>query len=379
MKHYLYIIFLLFSLGLAGTKVFAQEGAPTEQSTPEEQQGETTETTTDATPSKPTRLPNNTPRAQFPAKENNTMQLLAKQLPKDAFLWLEAESGQFLGIWQKDRSGYSKGALLIVHAEGEHPMWPHTTKPLHDTLPDYGWATLAISLPKPDLPSPPQRTLAVKSKLQAQAAGSESSQPQTDAGDIDEEKTGEDTIENEKAVAEKPSATLETRVPKVSSEIIAEQRLEAALRFLHDQGQFNLILLGNGSGAIRIHDFLEKVTPKISNPKLKERFEKPVRAMIILNGRNQLPIEEDAYQGWFNDPEIPVLDIFIANDYRNQKEAKIRKTLAKQKKVTAYKQVRMTAINHEKSWGENKLSRRIRSFLDSNAVGVEVQNAKHAK
>jgi ribosomal protein L12E/L44/L45/RPP1/RPP2 len=321
----------------------------------------------------PTRLPGNIPRPQIPTNEDDSMRLLADYLDEDSLLWLENDSERFLSIWQKDRSGYPKGALLIVHAEGEHPAWPNTTKPLHDTLPDYGWATLAISLPKPDLPPTPERTLPVKAKPAAQDNSENSESEETEQStENTEPKT---TTVNNQTTGVLPSTTTQKQTTQ-SAELISERRLESALRFLHDQGQFNLILLGSGSGAIRAHDFLDKITPKISNPKLKETFEKPVRAMIIVNGRNQLPTMDKLYKGWFSDPDIPVLDIFVETDYRNREEAKVRKVLARQKKVSIYKQVRMTELTHEKSWGENRLSRRVRSFLDTNAVGIEVKNAR---
>jgi len=335
-------------------------------------------------PKKPKRLPSNTARERIPDSEDSSMKLLSDSLPKDALLWLDTEYGRFLSLWQKDRSGDAKGALLIIHAEGEHPAWPNTTKPLHDTLPDNGWATLAISLPSPDERAIPKRTLPTKVKRFIKTE----SDDEDNVESIEDEKSSEqaktEAIANDD-IAERKTESVNNVVkekielPKEkenSAEIITEKRLEAALQFLHDQGQFNLIVLGNGSGAIRAHDFIEKITPKIDNPRLKEKLERPIRAMILVNGRNQLPTMKETYQNWFSDPEIPVLDIFFKGDYRNAADAKYRKTLARQKKALNYKQVRLSLLNSEKSWGENTLSRRVRSFLDTNAVGVEVKNAK---
>lgn len=333
---------------------------------------------------RPIRLPANTPRSREPANDRDAMATLAKNIPEGAQLWLETRNERFLGFWQEDRSGDPKGALLILHAEGEHPNWPVTTRPLHDTLPNYGWATLAISLPSPDLPEVARRSLPVKVKPIKLAETDEETEVNEGADKADGE------TDSTEAMAEAEQATLPTPPPtpspaqpkpepktqRVSAELITEQRLETALRFLHDQGQFNLIIVGNGAGAIRAQDFIEKITPKVTNKALKDRLEKPFRALVLVNGRNRLPSMEKDYDKWFSDPEVPVLDIFLKTDSRNQQDSNQRKVIARQKQVLVYQQVRLSALNAEKSWGENRLSRRIRSFLDNNAVGIEVKNAK---
>ena len=220
------------------------------------------------------------------------------------------------------------------------------------------------SLPPPDTIPIPERTLPVKTLPIALNAS------------VDETAV---TNPVQAAVATQPPAvpaTMARSEASKSAEVVTEKRLEAALKFLHDRGQFNIILLGNGIGAIRAQQFLEKITPQVANPKLKAKLEKPVRAMVIINGRNALPTAEDAFDDWFNDPEVPVLDIFVDTDDRNRSAAGLRKTLARQKGVIAYKQVRLAELAAENSWGENRLSRRVRSFLDSNAVGIEVKNAR---
>lgn len=327
-----------------------------------------------AQPKKPQRLAGKLKRERIPGNEDNAIALLAEHFADDALVWLDTEHGRFLSLWQKDRSGFPKGALLIIHAEGEHPAWPNTTKPLHDSLPDHGWATLAISLPSPDHRAVPDRTRPVKVKRVNK------SEEQDESTSNEEQAKTEAIAETDSQKTEKPPAKKQennvTKEEKISAELISEKRMEAALKFLHDKGQFNLIILGSGVGAIRAQDFIDKITPKVDNPRLKAKLERPIRAMIMVNGRNHLPTSDKSYQQWFNDPDIPVLDIFTAYDPRNRIDAEKRKTLAKQKKVATYKQVKFSELNFEKTQGENRLSKRVRSFLDSNAVGIEVKNAK---
>jgi flagellum-specific peptidoglycan hydrolase FlgJ len=330
---------------------------------------------------KPQRLPSGTPRSYTPAGEKKSMDLLASQIPEKDLLWLEADTGKFLSLWQKDRSGIPKGALLIVHTDGEHANWPTSTKPLHDTLPDYGWSTLAISLPTYFGPKVPKRTFPVKTipiKIEVTEENSENLEESEEANNESKITTDKkQNLSSSQPTNAQTQTTATNKENKPSLEEVTERRLEAALRFLHDRGQFNVILLGNGSGAIRAHNFLEKITPKITNPKLKATFEKPVRAIVIVNGHNNNDINKDdtPYDKWFSDPDIPVLDIFVDSNYRNSIEAQQRKVFAKQQKAKLYRQVRIAHLNQETKWGENQLSRRIRGFLDNHAVGIEIDKA----
>ncbi len=323
----------------------------------------------------PIRVPGSQQRSQFPSNngsDNGHMAALGEQLSnqlKEATVWLETSSNErFLSLWQPDRSGNPRGALLIIHSEGEHPAWPNTTNPLHETLPDYGWATMALSLPEPAQATPPERTLAVKTAPAAKMDGQEDNSSKNTG----KSEGAQSTEEEPKTMAEKPSTDSTTKT--VSPEAITEQRLETALRFLHGQGQFNIVILGNGTGAIRANTFLNNNTPKTEDPSLANA--KPFRAIVLLNGRNRLPTMEQDYKNWFSDPSIPVLDIYVGKDPRNQQAAKARKVLAKQKKVAVYKQVKLSHLTHTRDGRENILSRRIRSYLSANATGVEADALK---
>jgi hypothetical protein len=330
----------------------------------------------------PLRLNSRVYRPTYPLNTQHHMQLLASQLEdKKAIQWLTAGEETFLAIWQADRSGDAKGAVLIIHAEGEHPAWPQTTKPLHDSLPDYGWATMAIHLPNPLSPSSPRRTIetkVVQKKIET---------PENDAETSTDEKNTEDPVKKQtednassNSVAPTPTPTEEPQPPTtkiaIDTELSTEQRLVSALQFLHGKGQFNIVIMGSGIGAIRSHKFIKSITPVITNKALKDKLEKPIRASIIFNARNQLPNKNEEYQDWFFDPEIPVLDIYTASDPRNRKEARARKILGKQEKAITHSQIKIAEITYEKSWGENQLSRRIRSFLDAFLQGIEIDKKR---
>ena len=333
----------------------------------------------------PIRLSSKLPRTTIALNPKRKMQLLEDNLTNGVPTWLSDGEEEFLTIWHEDRSGNAQGALLILHAEGEHPSWPRTTQPLHDSLPEYGWATLAIHLPNPAYEGIPERTLSVKTippKKSRDIDNSSDDNSDNESGD-DESKASEQKVEENTPAVEPPTnGTLAERKPiRTHQEIeaIAENRLTAALKFLHDKGQFNIVLMGNGVGAIRGHKLMKSIIPIIDDERLKKKIEKPIRGSIIFNAKNTLPKEKEVYKDWFFDPEIPILDIYMDTDIRNIKDAKKRKALAKRQKVIIHKQLKLSNLSYETSWKENQLSRRIRSFLVTNVQGIEVENAKIKK
>lgn len=350
-----YRIFVLI-VGLSLVfEVKAQEPEPAEPSAAEE--------SGDAELSKPPVRPASAlPRSKSPRDDQNHMQLLAAYLPEDGLVWVEHYPESFLAYWQADRSGLPKGALLILHSEGASPVWQNTTRPLHESLPDHGWATFALALPEPGARKVPARTFAVKTLPVVPKPADEATEGET-----------EEAAQVPTEPVELPKKPVGNTGNKVPVDQIIESRLESALRFLHDQGQFNIVIVGSGMNAIHAQKFIDKITPKIQNPQLQGQLEKPIRAMVLLNSRAAAFDQKERFDDWFNDPELPVLDIFFKSDPRNQLAAKQRKRIAKRRGVVSYTQVAMNEFSGERSWSENRLSRRIRSFIEKNASGVEVR------
>lgn len=383
-KHHLAIIFVT-GLGMLANSGWAQNAEQMANTAKNEDPANADEQKTPEI-NIPSRLSSKIARSTITADRKRQMQLLADQLPSGKPYWLNDGESEFLAIWQEDRSGDAQGALLILHAEGEHPSWPQTTQPLHDSLPEYGWATMAIQLPDPLSKPLPKRTLAAKSITQPSSRDiineSEEDEGANDESSADKSTTSQTNLEQETANNTPPA---ENNTPSTSTkatentEEIAEKRLTAAIKFLHDKGQFNIVLMGSGTSAIRGHQLMKEIVPVIDNAKLKKKIEKPIRGSILFNAKNTLPTSSEAYQDWFFDPEIPVLDIYTATNLQNQLDAKVRKILSRKKKAIAYKQLKITELPYERTWKENRLSRRIRSFLDAYIQGIEITNAKLKK
>ncbi|MCL4316526.1 MAG: alpha/beta hydrolase family protein, partial [Gammaproteobacteria bacterium] len=57
------------------------------------------------------------------------------------------ETGKFLSIYTGPDGGKAKGAVILMHDEGQHPDWPEVTSLLRRSLADQGYATLSLQMP----------------------------------------------------------------------------------------------------------------------------------------------------------------------------------------------------------------------------------------
>lgn len=53
----------------------------------------------------------------------------------------------FLAVMTESDTDESKGAVLVLHGRGYHPVWPAVAQPLRERLPEQGWATLSLQMP----------------------------------------------------------------------------------------------------------------------------------------------------------------------------------------------------------------------------------------
>ncbi len=61
-------------------------------------------------------------------------------------LWLQQGGEPFLALFTPAQTGEAEGAAILLHDRGAHPYWPAPIRPLAETLPRHGWATLSIAL-----------------------------------------------------------------------------------------------------------------------------------------------------------------------------------------------------------------------------------------
>ncbi|MFT7560614.1 MAG: hypothetical protein ACI93R_002536 [Flavobacteriales bacterium] len=260
-------------------------------------------------------------------------QLLRDQYPQEDLRTLNANGKPFIGLWRKDMSGDAYGAVLIVPGDGQTANWPNTIDVLRKDLPENGWGTLSIEINTSKQDAAPARN------SDNNTPAKESENPALEAGN--------------------------------------QAKLKAAIDFLHSEGQYNIVIAAYGGSAARTIEFIGnmengKAKPRGSNRK-KGKFKHPIRALVFINARSSHPENMNASFSNIIWPEIPVLDIFSGGHYLDGLESGKRAKAAKANRLNTYIQLKLLTPTTTLFKGENRLSRRVRGFLNRYAKGVEVE------
>lgn len=251
--------------------------------------------------------------------ESDQRSLFHQELAKEAQVWLESQGEKFMALWEPDTSGSSFGAILLLHGEGQTADWPDTINPLRTTLMQFGWSTLSIELPDSVV----------------------------------------ETSANETRSAE-------------DIEAIAQARIQAAVNFLDSKGQFNLVLFGVGQNAKRGMSYLltQPAQPEATKETGTASQANTIptrgafRALIMVNVR-ELTLNPDF--------RLPTLDLYYDEHFLDKTEVKERKLLAEKFQLPFYHQLRLLRPEAPAYGEENRLTRRVRGFLNKYAKGVEVK------
>ncbi len=325
------------------------------------------------------------------AGEERDMKLLAAQLPEESAVWLNSSSENFLSIYEPDRTGSPFGVLLIIHDEGQHANWPHNIEAIRNTMPEYGWGSLTLSLPLPDYPGLPAREADVVAEAASQeepANSSKEPKSETDSKPADESKdiynaeTGKvDNIDQATSTKEPEKEEAPQTPPKAPAEDRAQERITAAIRWLNEQGQYNIAILGDGIGAIRASNFIAQVNEENAasgNINI-------IRGMVMLSPKHSVPSGETSLMTFFKQAPMPTLDIYFGYQQHTLRAAQKRLHMARRAKFPQYQQlhlpetVSLPTVNRfntgNRQVGANRLTQRIRGFLQKHARGVAVDNA----
>lgn len=281
--------------------------------------------------------------------------------------WLSVADEKMLSLYRPDSSGSAQGALLILHRGEQPPWWNSQIEYLRQTLPDYGWATLLVVLPTEEQPIParpaekPPSPVDDTTKSEG-AAPSTSDTTDTAAEGEDEEifdsSTGElattEEMNQAEGALEEPAPPVKPLLPLRQRN---EQRLMAALHFLHEKNQFNLALLSDSSSAPQAAEVFLKMAPSSDA--------KAIAAQIILNFRRDQPQSSSDVDAGLFDPMIPLLDAYIDQDKSTLASATERLRSTRRQKYLTFQQVNIDSLQEE------VLSKRIRGFLTKHAEGME--------
>ncbi len=307
--------------------------------------------------------------------------LYADTLPEES-QWLETSEGKILSLYRATENRVTKGALLLLHTSEDPLLWPPALENLRRHLPRYGWETLAVSLPQPLANKPPARELPPPVKTPTADIDSENTTEPNSANELSaNESSANELSGNEQSVSApqttEPAPEAETaEVQNLPREQLIQAYLLAAIKFLNDQGQFNLIILVDNSA---LYWSMQLLSPSITvNKQDNKRLEGPLQALIIANLQHQEPLSSAQLASSFSQPQLPILDIFFAPDNSTQQQARDKhRALAMRNKLQHYHPLLLgqqpkTAESDSNSF----LLGRVRGFMESKAKGIEVKDAK---
>jgi len=212
-------------------------------------------------------------------------------------VWLEDHQARpFMGIYaQSERA--SKGTVVLLHNMGGHPNWHAVIGPLRRELLDRGWSTLSLQMPV----------------LGGECGGRE-------------------------------HAVLLNDSPG---------RLDAALEFLNQQGEQNVVLLGHGLGAIMAAAYLA------------ERPMNDIRGLAALGLYMLRYTDPRMYAANYLDKlQLPILDIFGSADVLVANARDARKLSVSLGGNEHYQQVELKAAGMFFEGDEERLLKEVAKWLN---------------
>ena len=284
------------------------------------------------------------------------MTLMAEAMPSDQVLWWPEGDGQVLALYMKAISAEPVGAVLFVPDQDLHATHPQRLQRLRLALPEHGWTTLVVTLPVPDSLPTPEREIPKQIPEVESDKPSEQQRPETE--EVFDDQTGEVASVDE--LNKPPAAELQPAAPEKPASEIVDARLAQAVQYLHGDGQFNLVLVAEGAGAVRAARLMEKMGFS------------GFRAVVLIDGRNQLQGETGDLLMAIAKMSVPMFDLYEGQHMADEKDVQSRKVAAKRAGNDRY--VSLQIPLYEPS--QERLIKRVRGFLDAHAKGVKVDNAQ---
>ncbi len=305
--------------------------------------------------------------------EQQSLILLTQEIDEQNVTWLEAGNEKFMGLWQADTTGNPFGAILILHGEGQSVDEPHEINAMRNNLIHYGWATLSIHLPAlarakiPPRPEPKPK----ESKKPKDGPDESSTQAPPDAdADKTPENQGKATTKQQDAM----KADMAGKKKDIDPEAVSRERLHAAIAFLKEQGQYNIVLVGHGVAATRALKYVDHLTGgRKSNGMKGGKIQRPIRAAVLISARNLIPQTGEHIRQYYSDQSLPILDLYYGDHYLDEIEVSQRAKIARSKGMRHYYQLKVLKPSDSDNAHENRLTRRVRGFLNKHAKGVEIE------
>ena len=147
-------------------------------------------------------------------------------------------------------------------------------------------------------------------------------------------------------------------------EQMIKDRIGASIIYLQNKGQFNLVIVGTGTGSYWVAKYLSEYMQDVDNFGF---------AMISINGHENAVNQTEKFSEYLSTLTIPILDLYLPKNEYELNQAKWRKGLMLSKQHPNYSQIKM----HDSAFGVNGeydlVTRRIWGWLKVNAAGQEAQ------
>lgn len=313
---------------------------------------------------------------EAPPYESRAMRdrtLIANAL-QDESVWLDTDYGKILAMHRITEARSTYGVLVLLHAAEDPQHWPPALENLRTHLPRYGWETLAIALPQ-KTPRP------IPARPSSSSSSSQDNSENADAAEGNAETIAESVTEatpEEISAASSASNSSSSSSSSVSRELLIAAYIDAALKYLNEKNQFNLVVLTDNSSA---YLSLSKLLPMIQQgAEPSDTIDGPLQALIIGNLQPQESLSRSELEIIFSIPQLPVMDVFFAPDSAAQQAARnLHRATAMRQKVTDYQQL---SLAHPPMVSETDfqsfLLGRVRGFMQRKASGVELKQEARA-
>jgi hypothetical protein len=338
------------------------------------------ETSTEITPSQESE------RAAYLDPEQKKQAALAETLKEHELVWLDVnypdvpEVRKVLAIAKPSLIAEKQGAILLIHDKEQHADWPEIIHPLRTILPKYGWFTLSVNLPDETRIKLPEREIEAKTfdqlvmsasmksnmesgvRVRKELEGKNESTQQATTETASADMPNEPAVDNAESVdIDLAAAKKRLDLNKIPYDIRALKHIEKAYAYLQSESYQNIVIITYGQSAELAVQYLKAHQGEISSPGF---------ALILIE-----PSLPEAYlldlSEWIGkDFRAPVLDIIDKNNLQAVQKAEYRRMSALRAGAQQYKQLFLTVNNNDIF--DESLSRRIRSWLESNAPGMQI-------
>jgi hypothetical protein len=305
--------------------------------------------------------------------EQRQQQLLSELKGPPEAVWVDVDGEKILGFWRQDQSGKPVGAVLLLHAQGQNPRWTDPLLRLHQHLPLHGWATLSIDLPELPEPVIPER------KTEPAPPNIEAAPQSTQTAVTDETQVVHQEPDATSAVtaAADPTPAPPATVSITDIRAAIQKRITAATQYLHQQGQYNLVLLGEGAGALWALEHLEQAAvpaaPAAADEAQKAIVDRAIRALILIDARVPEPLLPGELIERLRHPQVPTLDVYTDLGLNARRAAAERKQVSVKAGYQTFVQKRLLpAAGTLDIEAETNLIKTLRGFLQKRAQGVKL-------